>query len=344
VYRLAAGRLERTIQLPQSDLIWAAHIHWLVGSALMLGAMGLSSFAQATLNGLALAIATALVLYALAQGRLGHSSPLQSAWVYGGLGELVGWFALLRLAFPVWQRLDSGWGIVACLVAVPVYWFPWHTKGWPQHPWRVMAIVVPLVITVLTQGFNHVPTLWVLAGFYGWLARHSGRIRVSYLSVGCAVWAIWVWLGDQNLRDSLGYVLPLGLALLYVAQVDPDLKAANGKMARHWLRTVGVGVVLLTALFSTRWAGLPVGAMALGAIAAGLGLRTRAFLYVGTVVFGLNALNQLILLNANFPFIKWVVGILVGVALIWIAADFERRRDQWLLLTQNWTQDLDNWQ
>jgi hypothetical protein len=207
-----------------------------------------------------------------------------------------------------------------------------------------MAVGVPLAIALLTGGFDHIPTLWVLAGFYGWLAWHSGYIRVSYLSVGCGVWAIWVWLRNQSIGDSLVWVLPLGLALLYVAQVDPALQRPEGKAQRHWLRVIALAIVLLTALGAQRWTGLPVGALALGAIAAGLLLRIRAFLYVGTVVFALNALNQLVLLNAAFPFIKWVVGIVVGVALIWIAADVERRRDQWLQLTQSWGQDLDGWQ
>ncbi|NJL48868.1 MAG: hypothetical protein HC929_17105, partial [Leptolyngbyaceae cyanobacterium SM2_5_2] len=70
----------------------------------------------------------------------------------------------------------------------------------------------------------------------------------------------------------------------------------------------------------------------------------RLFCTTGTLVFALNALNQLILLNSAYPFIKWVVGIVVGIGLIWIAADFERRRTQWLQLTQTWLQDLDGWQ
>jgi len=158
------------------------------------------------------------------------------------------------------------------------------------------------------------------------------------------MWAVWVWLEQQSIQDTLAFVLPFGMALLYIAQVDPFLSNANAKGSRHWLRLIAAGIILLTALFTDRWTGLPVGVMALGAVAAGLFFRTRAFLYMGTVVFILNALNQLILLNAEYPFIKWVVGILVGVALIWIAADFERRRDQWLVLTQNWMQDLDGWQ
>jgi hypothetical protein len=343
-YRLAATRLDRYWQFPPTELIWAAHIHWGVGSLFMLGVGIAMASTPADLAGVGLVTALALVIYALLQGRLGPQSELKSAWVYAGLGELVGWFTLLRLALPVLQGLDNWWGAVACVVAIPVYWIPWSRQGWPQRPWRVMAVAVPLVITGLTQGFDHIPSLWILAGFYGWLAWHSRRIQVSYLSVGCGVWAIWVWLEEQGIQDSLAFVLPLGLALLYLAQVDPHLSQPAVKGTRHWLRLLAVSMILLTALGSQRWTGWPVGLMGLGAIAAGLGLRTRAFLYGGTGVFILNALNQLIVLNATYPFIKWVVGILVGIGLIWIAADFERRRDQWLSLTQTWTQDLNGWQ
>jgi len=344
VYRLAANRLDRHLSLPQSDLIWAAHIHWFIGSLVMLGVGIALSFGDADLDWVGLAISAALFLYALLQGRIGDQSALKAAWVYAGLVELVGWFAIFRFTFPPLQILDSWWGAVACAVAIPIYWIPWSRQGWPQRPWRVMAVVVPLVVTVITEGFDHIPTLWILAGFYGWLAWHSRRIQVSYLSAACIVWAIWVWLEQQTIQDTLAFVLPLGIALLYIAQVDPYLSRPDSRGSRHWLRLIATGVILLTALFTDRWTGLPVGIMALGAIAAGLFFRTRAFLYAGTVVFVLNALNQLILLNAEYPFIKWVVGILVGVALIWIAADFERRRGQWLMLTQNWMQDLSGWQ
>ncbi|WOD39288.1 hypothetical protein [Nodosilinea sp. E11] len=344
LYRLMAGQLDRRLGLPQVELVWAAHLHWLVGSLLMLGGGIGVSFAQATLGWLGLAIAAALIVYALSQGRVGPATSAQETWVYAGLIELMGWFALGRSLFTALSFLDNWWGVVACAVAVPVYWLPWAIWGWPQRPWRVMAVAVPLLITLITGGGAHIPTLWVLVGFYGWFAWHSGKIRLSYLAVGCAVWAILIWLETQAIRDDLAWILPLGLALLYIAQVDPTLRQPEGKEQRHWLRVIALGLVLLTALVTERWAGLPVGAMAMGAIAAGLFFRLRAPLYVGTGVFVLNALNQLVLLNAAFPFFKWVAGIVVGIALIWIAADVERRRDQWLQLTQSWGQDLDQWQ
>lgn len=352
VYRLAAGRLRAVWGLLPTELIWAAHLHWLIGSLLLLlarlvtvGAAGhVTAQEIGRLEWWAVGLAASLVGYALSQGRLGALPDVKAAWVYAGLVELVGWFALVRLAAPSLARIDAWWGVVACAVAVPVYWIPWATWSWPQRPWRVMAIAVPLIITLATQGANHIPTLWVLVGFYGWLAWHSGRVRVSYLSAAAAVWAVWLWLDQQSIQDELLWRLPLGLAMLYIAQVDPAVREENVKTFRHWLRVAAVGLVLLPGLGSARWAGWPVGGLSLGLLIVGLWLRIRAFLYVGTLIFALNALNQLVVLNAAYPFLKWVIGIAVGVGLIWVAADFERRRSQWLQITQTWMQDLDQWQ
>ncbi|MBD2427952.1 hypothetical protein [Phormidium sp. FACHB-1136] len=348
VYRLMAGRLRVGWGLPSAEILGAAHLHWFLGSVLMLVAgLWLASPVGkegASLAGLGVGVATVLVAYALLQGRLGNSDDLKAAWVYAGLVELVGWFTLLRLTVPALAGLDAGWGAVACGVAVPIYWLPWPTYGWPQRPWQVMAVGVPLVITLITPSLDHIPSLWVLVGFYGWLAWHSGRVRVSYLSAAAAVWAVWQWLDQRSIQDEVLWMIPLGLTMIYIAQVDPDMQQGDAKTLRHWLRVAAGAVVLFPALGTAHWTGWPVGILSLGILGIGLFLRIRAFLYVGTLVFALNALNQLVLLNATYPFMKWVLGILLGIALIWIAADFERRRAQWLQMTQDWLQELDDWQ
>ncbi|NEP04635.1 MULTISPECIES: hypothetical protein [Okeania] len=65
-------------------------------------------------------------------------------------------------------------------------------------------------------------------------------------------------------------------------------------------------------------------------------LPTRAFLYIGTVTFFINAFNQLIILNSLYSFFKWSIGLIVGIVFIWIAASFETRREQINNLLQNW--------
>ena len=86
------------------------------------------------------------------------------------------------------------------------------------------------------------------------------------------------------------------------------------------------------------------GLISLVTIFAGLILKIRAFLYVGTAVFLLNAFNQLVLFSLEYSFVKWIIGLLVGVMFIWTAATFETRRDQILNLVQNWLQEWQEWQ
>ncbi len=80
------------------------------------------------------------------------------------------------------------------------------------------------------------------------------------------------------------------------------------------------------------------------AIFAGLGLRVRAFLYIGTATFLINACNQLIILNSTYSFLKWVIGFIVGLCLIWIAANFETRREQIFALFQDKSTEFDQWE
>ena len=340
-YRLGASGLAARLAWPLEELVITAHIHWGIAVGLMVisGEPVYERGLGLLWPGLGLGLG--LVSYSLLQGRRESEA---DGWIYAGLTLLVGWFAYLRLAIPALAVLDNRWGMVACGFAALFYWVPWSRLGWPRSPWQRYAMVLPPVITVLTNASDHRPTLWMLAAFYAALAWTAHQVRWSYVSAVLAVWATWLWLDAQAIADHLAYVLPLGLMGLYIAQIDPGLRTEANRAGRHWLRVVSLGLILVVALMGERWTGLQVGLAALGAIAAGLRLQVRAFLYVGTLVFGLNAINQLVGLNSEYPLIKWVVGILVGIALIAVAADFERRREQWIGLTQTWLDQLQSWQ
>ena len=76
----------------------------------------------------------------------------------------------------------------------------------------------------------------------------------------------------------------------------------------------------------------------------GLGLRVRAFLYVGTITFLVNVSYQSILLSLQYSFLKWVIGLIAGIILISIAANFEIQRDRLNLLIRNIGDELAKWQ
>jgi hypothetical protein len=57
----------------------------------------------------------------------------------------------------------------------------------------------------------------------------------------------------------------------------------------------------------------------------------------------INAFYQLGILIFEYPFSKWVIGLLVGIAFIWIAATFETRREQITALLRHWMSELQTW-
>lgn len=342
-YRLSANWLERRLRLPTAEMMVAAHIHWVVASLLMVWAGWLVSRAGVGQVLPGLGVGLVLILYSLAQGR-SSSSSLRAFWIYSGLTEIVGWFAYWRLAVPTLGWLDDWWVGIACGFGVLFYWGPWQRYGWSQLEWQRFAIALPIAITLLTGSGEHLPSLIMLVGFYGLLAWRERSVRLSYLSVAAMVWTAWTGLEIYAISDQLAYVLPLGLAGLYAAQLDPGLESAENQAGRHWLRLFSLAIILFVALFSERWTGLPVGIVSLLVIALGLWLKVRAYLFTATLVFALNGLNQLIWLNSEYPLMKWVLGFVVGIGLIWVAANFERRRQQWSDLTQTWFQQLQTWE
>lgn len=90
--------------------------------------------------------------------------------------------------------------------------------------------------------------------------------------------------------------------------------------------------------------GLIPGILSLVAIFAGLALRIRAFLYIGTATFLVTGFYHLVISILRYPFLKWVIGLLVGIILIFIAANFESRRQQLTSLLNNTNDEFREWE
>lgn len=343
VYWLLATQRLPWLRLNSGMLAISAHWHWGLGSGL-LGTAILSSLIQRPdLKGLGMGISVLLSGYALGQGRGQIAESGLKTWVYLGLVEGLVTALYARL---LWQQLwifDPWIAAIACGVGALLLKLPWQAWGWPQQPWRRAGLGLPFVIVIMTSGSIHSISLLVVAAYYTWVARRLNNRRLTYLSVLLIDWSCWRWFRDLRLHDPLWYVIPLGLSLLYIAEVDPGLQAPESKGKRHLLRLFGIGLIEVIGLFTQTGFGLIPWGLSLVAIVAGLALRVRAYLYVGTAIFMLHTLYQLVLLIFKLAFLKWVIGILVGIAFIWVAGSFETRRDQVAGLVKTWLHDWDQW-
>jgi hypothetical protein len=328
------------------DLLWdfplinlkkVGHLHWAIASTWKIAAATIPPVPTPQLTLLHLFISVLLGGYALIQARDREGGDW---WVYLGLAELLGVGIYARSIFQNLGIVDEGLILIACLVGLLLLLAPWRQWGWHDRPWRLVAIVLPLSRVVFEADRISLLNLAVLAVFYAGVARRQRQFSWAYLSLIFINWAGMRLLLQYHLTSPLWYATMLGLSILVAVQWDPHWQTS--KQNRHNGRMLGSGTIAATALiWHQPW--LPIG-IGLAIAIVGILLRVRAWLYVGTIAFLLTNTYQLLLLITEYPITKWAIGLLAGVLIITLAANFERRKEQIERALQHWLDRFQEWE
>lgn len=352
--RVLGPWLKGYLRLGEGELGAIAHLHWLGGNGLLV--LALLSSRSETGDWLWVGIMAVYSGYGLLTGRTGDGErpegaafSLSELWTHLGIFEgLLALTYLLFLVLPEPGLTLLHWGAaIACPLAAGMYLLPWNTWGWSIRPWRQAAAVLPIAVVVVTCWGILLQSLLIVAAFYAWLAQVSQKIRLSYLSVLLADWAILRLMVQSNVMEPLLYSALLSISLLYGVQVDPGLRSRDQLEKRHALRCLALGLLCLTALYQSDrklLLSLITLGLGLGLGLAGLALRIRAFLYVGTATFVIKVLREVWVLISEYSLLLWAVGIVLGLLFIWVAATFEARRAQMITLLESWLEDLGSWE
>ncbi|MDI9635880.1 DUF2157 domain-containing protein [Oscillatoria amoena NRMC-F 0135] len=344
LYRLLSPWLTVALTLSEAELRTATHAHWIWSSLIL----WIASFypIEATLM-LGFGTGAFLVQYALFQGRNHPHLKWGETWVYFGFLEALA-LRIYWLSTPLAQFLAGPlvpWKVaIASLFAYFLYILPWQNWGWSNRPWKLAATLVPLIGIVENPAQFYPISLLIAVIFYLFLAWDHQQIRYTYISTLLLLWISWRYFATLSLTHPIWYIVPLGCCILYIAQVDSLLNQPTYRPLRHFIRLLGSSLICFTALFTQPGGGITPGILSLLAIFAGLSLRVRAFLLVGTLTFILHIFYQLVILIFDYSFIKWVVGLAVGISLIWIAYNFETRREQINQFIQHWVSQWQSWE
>jgi hypothetical protein len=353
IYRLFATFLQSReinnfLNLSLTEIKITAHSHWALGSILKILGAAIAVENLPRLRIISIAVSVILATYALIQGRdteTRRDRTFSDWWVYVGLVEIIATAVYARLIWEQLSVLDPFRVIITCIIALLIYQIPWRSLGWESSPWHHFALVIPALSILVTIEEVSYLSLLVVAAFYARIAIRQREIRWTYVSLGFIDWAIARFLLENNLTDILYYALIVGLSLLYIAQVDPTLKQLQQRNNRHILRVSGSGIICFIALlFHQETGGMTPTIISLIAIFIGLGLQIRAFLFIGTFTFILTGFYQLIVLSFEYSLAKWIIGLIAGVIFIFIAANFERRREEIIRVLQNWIERLRAWE
>ncbi|NJK62139.1 MAG: hypothetical protein HC921_05115, partial [Synechococcaceae cyanobacterium SM2_3_1] len=349
VMMLSFPRLPRSLinflrQTPDK-LTALSHVHMAIGTALLLVAIPFDRSTPA--EWLWLLISGGFISYAWGQGRVTRQQEAE-VWVYLGLliAVAMSWnLAGLLLPDP---GLRLGWlGGIASVLAWILTVLRWDQWGWPARPWRIVAVGLPLVTVCLTSLHVYGSSLLLAAGVYAWIGQSWGMIRVSYLSALLLGWAVLRQMQAWEVNEVFWYTLPVTFAVLYVAQMDPQLTNPSTREQRHWLRLAAVGLLCLTAFMeinSSFLAGLGVAGLGMLLTLLGGMLRVRAYLYVGLVTFALALLRQIWIFASLYPLLLWGIGLVSGLGLIWLAVGLESQRERLLQWLQGQQTDQGEWQ
>ena len=362
VERFLGPWLLRYRLIPAQGLRGAAHAHWLLGSVLVVAA-AVTGLSQP--KGITFWTGTLVLLagYALITGNRRWTPQTfisnHAIWTGVGIVEILLCTAHNRFIwFPDRTFLITWGGVAACAVSFAIYQLPWERWGWPLRQWRLLALWLPLSALGVAMSYR-VPTqsLLIVGAFYAWMAKQRDQVRLSYLSVLLFDWALLRYLDEQGWLTALAFSLVAGVSLLYVAEIEPYFQGLSRDLSpdffkrqqRHWLRSLASGLIGITALYQAEsdrplllYAAITL-ALCTGLILAGLALKVRAFLYVGTGTFVLQIIRVLWLFINDNSLLLWAVGIVLGLAFIWVAATFESRRGQVTHRLESWNTALQTW-
>lgn len=352
LYRIAGRRLARYSKLSPRQITLANHGHWAIGSGLCAIAP-IEGLSQP--RGITLWTATALLTagYALVVGNRRWTPHLcvgdHAVWTKVGLLGILLCVAYDRFVwFPDRTALLVWGGVIACLIGWALYALPWERIGWGDEV-RSLGIWLPLLTLSITWLEVQTQGMLIVAAFYAWMANRTERIRLSYLGVALFDLALLDYLNGRAWLTAMTFSLIVSLSILYLTEVDPYFRSGPKRQQKHWIRVLASGLVGISALYQTEVSDpllvFAAVAVVIGIlfIFAGLILKVRAFLYVGTATFVLQILRVLWLFISANSLLLWAVGIVLGLAFIWVAATFESRRSQVSNQLSAWTAALETW-
>ena len=368
LYLLGCPWIQRYTQLKTSAVLRVSTAHWLVAAALAILA---TASGQSRLGvALWLGCTSLLAVYAGLRGnyrwfpRSSETAPTNTAsrpvaaepshhhnhrqWTWSGLI-----IATVTLPYAVDQLLPNftlmrSWGsLLACGLSLGVHCLAWQRYGWPGRPWRRMALSWPLLAILFSVATVKTQSLLLVGAFYAAMAQRLRAVRLSYLSLGLLNWSLLRYLVPKGWFTPLGLGLLAGLSALYILEVDPHWQAVSARRQRHYLRCLASLLLGLTAILQAEisapvFIGVSLG-VGFGLMGMGLYQQVRAYLYIGTFTFMAQIARAVMMFVTTDGCLLWAIGIVFGIALIWIAATFESRRAQINDLLQRWSTVLDSW-
>ena len=296
-----------------------------------------------------LALGATLLLLTGWAGMRAWRRPDEPQWLYAAallLGSLAVYLRLIVLGLTPFTPWDSAALLIAAFAAVLLHQFT------ALQPFYRLALLLPVLAMMTVPWRLASPwtggTLITSAVLYLSLAGTLRNPLPLYLGVLALNGAVYLWapLWAQHYGLWQFYIIPAAisvLALVHLHRRELRPKVLNGARLAA-LSALYAGVGLDVFLRPELWVFVLALGLALTGVIAGVGLRIRAFLYVGVAFLVLNVLGQLLRFYPDQGFSRALILISLGAVITAGMVFFNLKREAILQRVRIMRADLAEWE
>jgi hypothetical protein len=223
------------------------------------------------------------------------------------------------------------------------------------EPLERTGILLPLLpvigFWVADSQVSYSGLLFLVGLFYGVLSVTQRSFKFGMLAALAANGGLWRLLSEV---DGFGFyqhpqlwLIPASLSVLLAARINRDrLTPEQMTMIRYatlmMIYVSSTADVFINGVSESPWLTMVLAVLSVAGVIAGLMLRVRAFLFLGTAFLLLSVLTMIwtASVNLGWVWLWYVTGIAFGVMIICTFALFERKRHEMLGLVEK----LKQWQ
>jgi hypothetical protein len=193
--------------------------------------------------------------------------------------------------------------------------------------------------------------LFLVGLFYGVLSVTQRSFKFGMLAALAANSGWWSFLsgveGYKLYEHPQLWLIPISLSVLAAARVNRDrLTPDQTTMIRYSTLMViyvsSTADIFINGVSDSPWLTMVLAVLSVAGVIAGLMLRVRAFLFLGTAFLLLSVLAMIRTASVilGWGWLWYVTGIAFGVLILWTFALFEQKRNEMLGLVER----LKQWQ
>lgn len=187
--------------------------------------------------------------------------------------------------------------------------------------------------------------LLLAAGFYFWRGLEDRDKRLTVLSAVVLNVALTLLWRELRWSDPQFFMIPLGISVLWLVEL---LKTEIPSRVHDPLRYLGALVILVSPTFQIvggSWLHiLSLMVASVGVTLVSIGLRVRALMYTGSAFLLADLVAMVVRGSVDRPTVLWMAGILLGAAVIALAAFCENHREVLLSRMRRLAAELESWQ